>query len=111
MKELDKKELYQAEFDKLNALFADAEEKKRSLASGLIEDAAYLYAENKILRESLEQTGMIVCNPNNPKQQRPVEAAKQYRQNVDKYTLVIGRLSKILDSTPPGDDDDLEEFE
>jgi hypothetical protein len=109
-KEINKQAVYQAEFDKLSDLFKDVDESKQKLASGLIEDAAYLYAENTVLRALLSETGMIRINPDNSMMQKPVEAAKQYRSNVDTYSTVIGKLSRILDSQEPEENDDMEEY-
>jgi regulator of replication initiation timing len=108
--DIDKQAEFQKESEKLNALFADVDENKKKLAAGLIEDAAYLYAENKYLRHILSQTGMVRINPNNSQQQRPIEAAKQYRSNVDTYSSLIGRLSRIIDAQDTEEDDDMEEY-
>lgn len=109
--DIDKQAEFKKESEKLNALFVDVDENKKKLASGLIEDAAYLYAENKYLRHILSQTGMVRINPNNSQQQRPIEAAKQYRSNVDTYSTIIGKLSRILDAQEPDEDDDMSDFE
>lgn len=108
---IDKQEDYLKEYQKLTDLFEKVDDSKKKLAAGLIEDAAYLYAESKYLRALLKNTGMVRINPNNLQQQKPIEAAKQYRANVDTYSSVISKLSKILDTQLTGDDDDLNEFE
>ncbi|HEX2986085.1 MAG TPA: hypothetical protein VHO71_04645 [Caproiciproducens sp.] len=110
-KDIDKQAEYSGELKKLNDLFANVDESKRDLVSGLIENAAYLYAENKYLCSLLAETGMVRINPQNPKQQRPIEAAKQYRSNLDTYSTVIGKLARILDAQQPEEDDDMGEFE
>lgn len=110
-KEVDKQAEYLGELKKLTDLFTDSDDSKKQLAAGLIEDAAYLYAENKSLRSMLKKTGMVRISPNNPMMQKPVEAAKQYRSNVDAYASVIGRLARILDSKAPEEDDDMNEYE
>lgn len=110
-KDIDKQAEFKKESDRLIVLFANADENSKALASGLIENAAYLYAENKVLRAMLSKTGMVQINPNNSSQQRPVEAAKQYRANCDTYSSIVGRLSKLLGSQIDEGDDDMEEFE
>ena len=110
-KEVDKQAAYSAELEKLRGIFADVEEPKRELVDGLMKDAAYFYAENKALRASLEQTGMIRVNPRNPAQQKPVEAARQYRQNSAAYAVIIKTLNGVLSKNEIEPDDDMEEFE
>jgi hypothetical protein len=110
-KEIDKQAEYSAELKKLQGIFAEVEEPKRILVDGLMKDAAYFYAENKVLRASLTKTGMIRVNPSNPAQQKPVEAARQYRQNSAAYAVIIKTLNGILSKNILDEDDDLEEFE
>ena len=110
-KSIDKQAEYLKEGERLSGLFAGSDDKARQLASGLIQDAAYLYAENKILRAILSETGMVRINPNSPQQQRPVESAKQYRSNCDTYSSIIGRLYRLLDTKQPEEDDDMGDYE
>lgn len=110
-KKVDKQAEYSKEFEKLSALFSNVDESKRQLVAGLIESAAFLYAENKCLASVLAKTGSVRINPKNPQQQRPVEAAKQYRSNLDTYSSVVGRLSRILDAQELEDEDDMSEYE
>lgn len=108
---IDKQAEYRGESDRLTSLFADSDEKTKALAAGLISDAAYLYAENKVLRAMLAEIGMVRVNPANPQQQRPVEAAKQFRANCDTYSSIIGRLSRMLDTQDDEEEDDMEDYE
>ena len=108
---IDKQAEYQAESSMIIALFEKSDDTVRALASGLIQDAAYLYAENKVLRSMLEQTGMVRVNPDNPAQQRPVEAAKQYRANCDTYSSIMGRLFRMLDTQNDEEEDDMSDYE
>ena len=108
---IDKQEEFSKESIRLTTLFEDSDDTTKSLAAGLIQDAAYLYAENKILRSMLKEIGMVRINPDNPQQQRPIEAAKQYRANCDTYSSIMGRLYRMLDTQDEEDEDDMEEFE
>lgn len=108
---VDKSAEYQAEYKRLLALFDKSDDTVKALAAGLIQDAAYLYAENKVLRAMLQKIGMVRVNPNNPTQQRPIEAAKQYRANCDTYSSIMGRLFRMLDTQNDEEDDDMEEYE
>ncbi|MDP5275100.1 hypothetical protein [Chengkuizengella axinellae] len=87
------------------------EESKRKLVEGLIDDAAYLKAENVILKEVLLKTGMVKVHPERPELQKPVEAAKQYRQNINSYAVAIKTLNGVLLKNIIDEDDDMDEFE
>jgi hypothetical protein len=79
---------------------------------GLIQDAAFLKAENFGLRQSLEKTGMIKIHPQYPDIQKPIESARQYLKNVNSYAVVIKTLNGVLNkSMIDSDEDELEEFE
>jgi regulator of replication initiation timing len=103
---LTKQQVYDAERTKLLAIFAEVEQAKRQLVEGLIEDAAYLKAENWHLRQGLAVTGMVKVHPQYAEMQKPIEAAKQYRQNVNSYAVVIKTLNGVLNKNPLDDEDD-----
>jgi len=107
-----KQDVYQAELDKLTITFKDIEEPKRQLVEGLILDAAFLFAENYTLRQSLAETGMVKVHPNYPDIQKPVESSRQYLKNVNSYAVIIKTLNGVLSKNPLDDGDDgLDEFE
>ena len=110
-KSIDKQSEFLKEGERLTTLFEKSDDTIKSLATGLIQDASYLYAENKILRAMLDETGMVRVNPNNPQQQRPIEAAKQYRANCDTYASIMGRLYRMLNTQDEEEENDMEEFE
>lgn len=104
-------EIYKKELAKLQKIFEIVDESKRGLVQGLIEDAAFLKAENHELREILSVSGMIKVHPKYPDLQKPTEAGKQYRNNINTYSTVIRTLNSILNKSADLEDDDLEEFE
>jgi regulator of replication initiation timing len=106
-----KEAVFRKEQAKLTELFKDVEESKRQLVEGLIQDAAFLLAENESLRELIGKTGMVKCHPTHPDIQKPTEAAKQYLKNVNTYSTVIKTLNSILSKNEVDEDDGLEEFE
>lgn len=109
--EFDKNAIFKAEYDKLQTIFADVDEKKRQLVEGLISDAAFLYAENKALKRILSSSGTVCINPNNPSQQRPVPAATQYLKNANSYAVIIKTLNGVLSKNEiEADDDSMSEF-
>lgn len=108
---MEKSQVYKREFEKLKELFKDVEESNKKLVEGLIEDAAFLYVENYMLKQSLEKTGMVKFHPNNATMQKNLPSAKEYRQNLNSYAVVIKTLAAILQKKIDLNDDDLEEFE
>lgn len=106
-----KNDVYNTELAKLREIFKDVDPSKAQLVEGLIEDAAFLKAENAELREKLAQTGMVEIHPTNPKLQRTVEAARQYLKNVNSYAVVIKTLNGVLSKNMLDPDDGMEEFE
>lgn len=98
--------VYEDEKNKLTKLFENVEEDKRQLVQGLIEEAAFLYADNHNLKEKINQCGGSVrFNPNNPALQKRTEAAKQFLANVNTYATVISKLNGILQNNIVEDED------
>lgn len=106
-----KSEEYQKELTKLNEIFRDIDPSKKKLVEGLIEDAAFLKAENATLKESISQTGMVKIHPEHPELQKSTEAAKQYLKNVNCYAVVVKTLNSVLQMNIPEEDDGLGEYE
>lgn len=106
-----KSEVYEQELAKLKEIFAGVAPENAQLVDGLMHDAAFLKAENYILRQKLAVTGMVQFHPSDPSKQRPVEASKQYLKNVNSYSVVIKALGSVLMKNIDDDDDDLSEFE
>lgn len=108
---MSKTEVYQKELMKITELFKDVDPPKAKLVEGLIEDAAFLKAENYALRQSITVTGMVKVHPQHPEIQKSVEAAKQYLKNVNCYAVVIKTLNGVLNKNMIEDEDELSEFE
>jgi regulator of replication initiation timing len=107
---MDKQAVYKAELEKLTEIFKDVDEFKRKLVEGLIEDACFLKSENYVLKEILVNTGMIKIHPQHPSMQKPVIAAKEYRQNLNAYAVIIKTLNGVLQKNIPDGDDDFDDF-
>ena len=73
-----KGEVEEKEKAKLRELFQDVEPTKASLVEGLIDDAAFLKAENQVLRQLIRLTGFIRAHPDHPTVQRTVPELTQY---------------------------------
>jgi hypothetical protein len=108
---MTKQDVYQKELAKLIEIFTEVETSKRKLVEGLIEDAAFLYAESYDLRQSLGLTGMVKVHPQHPDIQKSVESARQYLKNVNSYAVIIKTLNGVLSKNMLEEDDELDEFE
>ena len=105
-----KAEVEQKEKAKLRELFKDVEPAKAQLVEGLIDDAAFLKAENQVLRSLISQTGFIRVHPDYPTLQRTVPASTQYLKNIGCYAVIIKTLNGILQKNVIESDDELDEF-
>lgn len=103
-------ELIQKERERLVNLFNDVDDAKRELIDGLINQAAFLAVENAMLQETMIETGMIKVHPVHKEMQKPIEAAKQYRQNANTYAVIIKTLNGILTKDAAGGDDPFDEW-
>jgi regulator of replication initiation timing len=108
---MEKEQVYKAELDKLNEIFQDVDESKKKLVDGLIQDAAFLYAENYNIKRRLNKSGMIKFHPKDPSLQKTLPAAKEYRQNLNSYSVVIKTLNGVLQKANIDEDDDMEDYE
>lgn len=108
---MSKSEVYRQELAKLTEIFADVDVSKRKLVEGLIEDAAFLKAENDVLKQTISKTGMVKVHPEYPELQKPIEAGKQYLKNINSYSVVIKALNGVLSKNMIEEEDDLSDFE
>ena len=106
----DKKEIFSQELAKLRDIFQKVDPEKAHIVDGLIQDAAFLKAENFELRKRMEGTGMVEFHPTNPRLQRTVEAAKQYLKNVNSYSVIIKTLNGVLMKDVIEDEDEFDKF-
>lgn len=107
---MGKAQVYEQEVEELNKLFQNAEEGQKRIVQGLIEDAAFLYAENHEIKKTIKEIGMIKFHPTNKSLQKQTEAGKQYLKNVNSYTVVIKVLFSILQKNVVEEDDGFDEF-
>ncbi len=108
---MTKNEVFTKEKAKLIEIFQDVEESKRKLVDGLIDDAAFLKAENYDLKLLIKEIGMVQIHPSQRQLQKPTEAARQYLKNVNSYSVIIKTLNGVLAKGIIDDDDELSEFE
>ena len=107
---MTKQKVYEKELEKLKEIFQEVEESKRELVEGLIEDAAFLRAENYILKQVIEKAGMVKVHPEYPELQKPTEVGKQYLKNINSYSVVIKTLNGVLQKNAIEPEDEFDEF-
>lgn len=104
--------IFQTEREKLFKIFQDVDEAKSELVEGLIDDAAFLKAENDKLKKSMKSTGMVMFHPKNNNMQKTPDTAKQYLKNVNSYAVIIRTLNGVLNTNEIDPyEDDLVDFE
>jgi regulator of replication initiation timing len=108
---MSKSDVYQQELEKLTEIFKDVEDSKRLLVEGLVEDAAFLKAENFVLKEAISKTGMVKIHPDHPDIQKPIETGKQYLKNINSYAVVIKTLNGVLNKNIIEDEEELSDYE
>jgi len=107
---MTKIELIRKEREKLADIFKDVDANKLRLVDGLIDQAAYLVVENAMLQETMVETGMVKIHPVHKDIQKPIEAARQYRQNANSYAVIIKTLNGILSKDSAGEEDPFDEW-
>jgi hypothetical protein len=99
------------EYERLKQQFANTTPEIQAMAEGLIQKASYLSGLCEQLEQAINQAGAIRVNPDNPKQQRPVTAVKEYARLTEAYANIINRLNKMCSGNQIEEDDELGEFD
>ena len=85
------------EIRRLTNIFKDIEKNKRLSTKGLIEEAAYMKATLKELKESIDKSGPIdKMQQGDYSILREHPALKAYNTMVQRYTAVIKQLSDLI---------------
>lgn len=108
---MKKDDVFEERKEKLHKIFEKVESEKAELVEGLIDDAAFLFAENTKLRAVMKETGMIKIHPEYQTLQKKTVAADQFLKNANTHSTIIKTLNGILQKTDLDDDDELAEFE
>jgi len=108
---MSKRAVYEKEKAKMTEIFKDVDESKRKLVEGLIDEAAFIKAENSVLQKLIDESGMVKVHPDNPTLQKSLETSKQYLKNCNAYSVIIKTLNGVLNKDIiDEDDDDMSEF-
>lgn len=100
------------ETTRLTSLYKDVERVKRLTAKNLIEEAAYMKATLKELKEAIDENGPIDVMPQGSYSiLREHPALKSYTTMVQRYSTIIKQLMDLLPKDQQKDvDDGFEEF-
>lgn len=107
---MEKEDIFAQEVEKLTLLFTEVESAKAKLVEGLIQDAAFLFAESHSMRNMMANTGMMKVHPLNVDIQKPTETAKQYLKTTNSYAVIIKTLNGILSKSAIEQEDDFDQF-
>lgn len=107
MNEIDK------EYERIHGLFDDCDKKTLALLEGLFLEAARTRIELNKLNELVKETGLVIVNPKNKKQQKELAVSKTLPKVRASYANTMFKLSAILGKTVVEDDPDggLEAYE
>lgn len=112
MTKAKKQELYDKQFEKINKLFENVEENKKSLVEGLIEQNCFMYVQLKELNEIINKKGVVEKFKQGKQEfDRERPATKTYNTMIKNYNLIVRQLIENLPTKKPLDpDDEFEEF-
>ncbi len=107
-----KQEMYDAQYSKISKLFEEVEENKKSIVTGLIEQACFMYVQLKELNEIINKKGVVEKFKQGKQQfDRERPATKTYNTMIKNYNLITRQLIENLPNKKPLDpDDEFEEF-
>ena len=95
--EISKETLVKREIARLTNLYKDIEKNRRLSAKGLIEEAAFMRATLKELKEAIDENGPIDEMPQGDYSiLREHPALKSYNTMVQRYSSIIKQLTDLL---------------
>ena len=102
MTKAKKQELYDKQFEKINKLFENVEENKRSLVEGLIEQNCFMYVQLKELNEIINKKGVVEKFKQGKQEfDRERPATKTYNTMIKNYNLIVRQLIENLPTKKP----------
>lgn len=99
------------EYERIKALFADADEKQLQLVDGAIIEAARLRVELDRLHEIVKRSGLIKIDPNNPTRQKSLPVSRELPKVRAGYTNIIFKLARVLGAGIVEEDLGLDDYE
>ena len=106
-KELTKDEKIKKEIRRLKRIYKDLTGKKKQVAEGLVNEAAFMRATLEELKKLIDENGPIDEMPQGDYSiLREHPAVKTYNTMIQRYSGVMKQLSDLLPKEVPREDDD-----
>lgn len=99
------------EHDRLMELFKNADETQKSLADGLIWEAAKMRCQMDDMNKLIEQTGYVLVSKTNPARQKELPISRALSKIRANYVSYIQRIRSLMDVNVEDDYDGLSEYE
>lgn len=99
------------EHDRLMALFERADDTQKSLADGLVWEAAKMRVQLNEMNKIIEKTGLVRIDPNNPLRQKELPISRVMAKVRANYVAYIQRIRSLMDIDMEDEDDGLAEYE
>lgn len=105
---MDKDTAIKKEIKKLNNIFKDIPEDKKSLCEGLIKNAAFMYVTLEELQNEVNKHGAMIAykSGNGFDTIRDNPAQKAYTTMISRYSGIIDQLNKLLPSDKASQNND-----
>ena len=101
----------QMEHDRLMELFKDADESQKSLADGLVWEAAKMRCQMDDMNKVIEQTGYVLVRKTNPARQKELPVSRALAKVRANYVAYIQRIRSLMNVDVEDDYDGLSEYE
>ncbi|OYD06096.1 hypothetical protein [Paludifilum halophilum] len=106
-KELTKEDRIKKEVRRLKRIYKDLEGKKKQVADGLIQEAAFMQATLEELRRMIDEQGPVDSMPQGEYSiLREHPAVRTYNTMIQRYTTVVKQLADLLPREEPKEKDD-----
>lgn len=99
------------EYERMRALYADADESLLGLTDGLMIEAARMRVQLNRLNDIAAVTGLVKIDPDNPEHQKELPVSRMLSKLRPNYIACIQRIKSILNVQNDEDDDGLDEYE
>lgn len=101
----------QQEYERIRALFADADESQAALVDGAMWEAARLRCELDRLHQIVRMSGLVRVDPANPLRQKELPVSRMITKIRANYLSYIDKLAKIMGRSVDIEELDMDEYE
>lgn len=101
----------QAEIDRLNQEFANAEPAKRNMLQALVVQAAHETVYLRKLNDIANITGLVKTHPSEPEKQKTLPVSAEIARHLAALTNILDKLMKHLGGAGEDEEDGLDDYE